>query len=269
MPAWWLKINHQMDDFQPGHGRNGEGQGEKIPRGLVGGGEAFERRPPLTGLDVGAENADVRTTPPGFEGSAVEKNGSLGPGEEDFLLLWEKLRGFARGWAIRLLGQNPEAEEVGEEAFFDLVVSWVQGRYPGKPFGWLKRVVWRLCSRNGHVFHSKMYRAGGEEDFFENIPAPDRGEKGSFEGDRERKEEDYLQNVVLPALTPGQKMDLLALRREGCVKKAARARGKAPANFRKSLRAIEKKVRNLQKNVPPPHLKVEGKEKKKRAEFWG
>ena len=124
---------------------------------------------------------------------------ALGPGEEDFLLLWEKLRGFARGWAVRLLGENPEAEEVGEEAFFDLVVSWVQGRYPGKPFGWLKRVVWRLCSRNGHVFHSKMYRAGSEEGFFENMPAPDGGEKGHFEGDRERKEEEYLKNVVLPA----------------------------------------------------------------------
>jgi len=199
----------------------------------------------------------------------VVKNGSQSPGEEDFLLLWEKLRGFACGWAVRLLGENPEAEEVGEEAFFALVVSWVKGRYPGKPFGWLKRVVWRLCSRNGHVFHSKMYRAGGEEGFFENMPAPDGGEKGHLEGDRERKEEEYLKNVVLPALTPGQRMDLLALRREGSVKKAARARGKAPANFRRSLRAIEKKVRNHQENVPPPPLKGRGKGEEEKSRVLG
>ncbi len=58
-----MKINHQVDDFQPDHGRNGEGQGEKVPRGLGREGDAIERRPPLTGLERGAENAGVRTVP--------------------------------------------------------------------------------------------------------------------------------------------------------------------------------------------------------------
>ncbi len=182
----------------------------------------------------------------------MEKNESPRDEEVGFLPPWEKLRGFARGWAFRLLGINPEAEEVGEDAYHELLVSWVKGRFPAHPFGWLKRVVVRMASKNGHVFHSKMFRAGGEESFLENIPAPDPKEQVRFEEDRGEWEAEYLEKVFLPALTPDQRMDLQALKREGSVKKAARARGKAPANFRRSLKAIEKKAKNFLKMYPPP-----------------
>lgn len=177
-----------------------------------------------------------------------------------FLRYLDRLRKFAIASAEGILGRNPEAEEVGEEALHALVLAWLAGGFPESPFGWLKQVVWRLCGKKNTAFHARLARLGGEEARLEDLSVPDRKETDGLEWARTETERVIFLREVLPHLTPKQKETYQTLRRMGGVKPAARALGKEAGNLRKTLRAIQEKARNLLRNVPPPHLRVEGKE---------
>ena len=194
-------------------------------------------------------------------GRVMERDEPWSKEAEDFLRYLDRLRKFALFSSRSILGRNLEAEEVGEKALHALILTWLRVHYPAHPFGWLKKVVRRLCGKGRTAFHARLARLDGDECRIEDLPALDQEEGDPSEWERTEAERAIFLREIFPLLTPDQKKAYLALRQESGVKPAARALGKKPGNLRKTLRAIRKKSQNFPRNVTP-HLRVEGKEER-------
>ena len=187
----------------------------------------------------------------------MEKDETKGNDPDSFPGFLDRLLRFGVSCAEGILGRNPEAWEIGEKALEAYLLACLGGKKPERPYGWIQRVVFRLCCQGRRVFQARMVRLDGKEGWAENLYA-EEGEDSETWEEVEWERETFLR-VVFPKLTPNQQEAYLALREEGGIKPAARALGKKPANLRRTLRAIQEKARKLLGDVPPPHLRVEGK----------
>src|SRR5262245_33654979 len=114
--------------------------------------------------------------------------------------------------AFRLLGNQSDAEDIGQEVFLKAYRDFTMLRDNPSAGGWLKTVTRNLCLnhlsryRARWQFFSEIFSAEGDDDLTFDIPAPETTSHQANEADQRRLLEQALQK-----LPPSQRVPLVLL----------------------------------------------------------
>ena len=174
---------------------------------------------------------------------------------EDFETFVRAYQNMVFSKAVRLLGNEAEAEDISQEVFLKAYQRFAELRHSPTVGGWLKKVTTNLCLnhlsryRARWRFFSELFTANEDDDHYPEIPAPDSTEERIDSIDHRE-----LVEQALRKLPSAQRVPLVLFHFENLsYEEIATSLGVSLSKVKTDIfRAREKLRRNLNLKMAPP-----------------
>lgn len=144
--------------------------------------------------------------------------------------------------ALQVVRSPVLAEEASERAIHQLTVAYLEGTPPDSPKAWLRTVARRSACA---ILRSEWARTRAVD--LEGVESAPRSS-----GERPAVQSCWVREHLAAALTPRQQEAFEAAISCNTTRAAARRCGMAPRDFRRSLRSISRRARQLLDRSPLP-----------------